>query len=92
MDDDRTGDQVSNVGNDLKAGTARAAETVTDLAAKAQAAAVEAGQLGDAAAKIHKQSAQAAEYVSRNTAEQPFLALLIAAAVGYGIAYIIYGH
>jgi hypothetical protein len=30
--------------------------------------------------------------VSQNTAEQPLLALLIAGAIGYGIAYMIHAH
>ncbi len=49
-------------------------------------------QVSDAAAKTYAQGAQAAEYVSRDTAEQPLLALLVAAAVGYGIAYMIHAR
>ena len=49
-------------------------------------------QMSDAAAKTYKQGAQAADYVSRNTAEQPLLALLIAGAVGYAIAYMIHSR
>jgi hypothetical protein len=73
-------------------------------AGKAQTAAVQAGstirdaaietskQVGDAAAKTYAQGSQAAEYVSRQTAEQPLLALLVAGAVGYAIAYLIHGR
>ena len=94
MGDDRFGDQ-------MKRGIATAVETGSDLAGKAQIAATEAGntiqnaatetarQVGDAAAKY---GAPAAEYVRRNTTEQPLLALLIAGAIGYGIAYIIHGR
>jgi hypothetical protein len=46
-------------------------------------------QVSDAAAKTYKQGAQVADFVSRNTAEQPLLALLIAGAAGYAIAEVI---
>jgi hypothetical protein len=102
MDDNAIGDQVSNAGSGLTSGIATTAKTVSDLAGKARTASIEAGstvksaaieagkQVGDAAAKTYRQGVQASEYVSRNTAEQPLLALLIAAAVGYGIAYMIH--
>jgi hypothetical protein len=54
---------------------------------------VETGkQVSDAAAKTYAQGAQAAEYLSRNTVEQPLLALLVAGAIGYGIAYMIHAR
>ncbi len=98
MDDDRIGDQVRNVGNQTKAGIATAAETVGDLAGKAaeagatlRGAAIDTGrQVGDAAAKTYRQGVRASEYVSQSTAEQPLLALLLAGAVGFGIAYMLY--
>jgi ElaB/YqjD/DUF883 family membrane-anchored ribosome-binding protein len=93
MDDKWNSDQV-------KRGVASAVDTATDLVGKAQTAAAEAGgairdaagsdtvkQVSDAVAKTYK---QAAESVSHNTAEQPLLALLIAGAVGFGIAYMIF--
>ncbi len=104
MSDIRTGDQVSKIGNDAKNGMATAVGTVTDLAGKAQTAAVEAGgamrdtavetakQASDAAAKTYRRGMRAGEYVSQNTAEQPLLALLIASAIGYGIAYMIHAR
>jgi hypothetical protein len=104
MDDNPTGDQVSKVGNGLKGGIATTMETVTDWAGKGRTAAVQAGstirntaietgkQVSDAAAKTYAQGARATEYVSSNTAEQPLLALLIAGAIGYGIAYLIHGR
>jgi hypothetical protein len=104
MDDNRIEDQLSKVGNEAKGGIAGAAETVSDRAGKVWTAGVEAGntirdaaiktseQVSDAAAKTFKQGAQAADYVSRNTAEQPLLALLIAGAVGYVIAYMIHSR
>jgi len=97
MDDKGNGDQV-------KRGVASAMDTASDLAGKAQTAAAEAGttiqgatseavnQVRDAAAKTYKQGAQAADYLSRNTAEQPLLALLLAGVVGYAIAYMIHSR
>lgn len=98
MDDDKgNGEQV-------KCGIASAVETGSDLAGKAQTAAVDAGgkirdaaiktskQVGDVATKTYKQGAQAAEYLSSNTAKQPLLALLVAGAVGYAIAYMIHSR
>jgi hypothetical protein len=104
MGDNRMGEQVSKVGNDAKNGIATAVETVTDLTGKAQTAAVEAAgtirdaavetaeRVGDATTSTYRQGVRAGEYVSQNTAEQPLLALLIAGAIGYGIAYMIHGH
>ncbi len=104
MDDNRIGERVSKVGDDLKDVAASAAQTGGDLAGQARTAAVEAGssikgaaieagrQVGDAAAKTYGQGLRASEYVSRNTAEQPLLALLIAGAIGYGIAYMIHAR
>ena len=104
MGDNRIGDQASDATKNLKDGITNAVEAGSNLAGRAQEAAVAAGgtirdaavetgkQVSDAAAKTYAQGAQAAEYVSRNTAEQPLLGLLIAAAVGYGIAYMIHGR
>ena len=104
MDDNRIGDQASNVGKEVKSGIAGAAETVSDRAGKVWTAGVEAGdtirdaaiktseQVSDAATKAYKQGAQAADSISRNTAEQPLLALLIAGAVGYAIAYMMHSR
>jgi ElaB/YqjD/DUF883 family membrane-anchored ribosome-binding protein len=104
MDDNRIGDQANEAANNLKSGLTSAMETGSDWAGKAQTAAVEAGgriqnaatetakQVGDAAAKTYAQGARASEYVSRNTAEQPLLALLIAGAIGYGLAYMVHGR
>jgi hypothetical protein len=98
MDDNRIGDQVSYIANEAKGRMATAAETVNDLAGKAaeagstlRDAAIETGkQVGDAATKTYRQGLRASEYVSQNTAEQPLLALLLAGAVGFGIAYWMY--
>jgi ElaB/YqjD/DUF883 family membrane-anchored ribosome-binding protein len=100
MDDNQASDAAKN----LKAGIANVVETGSDLAGKAQTAAAQAGstirdaaietsqQVGDAAAKTYAQGSQAAEYLSRQTAEQPLLALLVAGAIGYAIAYMIHSR
>jgi hypothetical protein len=103
MSDNRSGDQASNV-RALQDGIGSGIEAAKDLAGSAQTAATKASsairdaaitagnQAGEAASTAYQQGSQAADYVSRNTAEQPFLALLIAGAVGYGIAYMIHGR
>jgi ElaB/YqjD/DUF883 family membrane-anchored ribosome-binding protein len=101
MNETRTSEKGDNVVDALTTGIATAAGTIRDLAGQAKSAALEAGntvqdtsikaskQIGDAATKVYRQSVQAREAISRNTAEQPLLALLIAGAIGYGIAYLI---
>ena len=93
-DNKKIDEQVSNVGNAAKEGIAGAAGQAQTAAAQAgstiQDAATEASkQLGDAGAKA---GVQAADYVSRKTAEQPLLALLVAGAIGYALAYIIHAR
>lgn len=102
MDENKIRDQATDAANGLKSGLTAAVGTVTDLADRARSAAVDASnsiqgaameaakQVGGAAAKGYEQGARASQYVSRNTAEQPMLALLIAGAIGYGIAYMIH--
>ena len=72
------------------------------LAQKASAAGVQAldtvhgtardvaNQAGQAATLIYQQGAKAGGSVGRFAAEQPLTALLVAAAIGYGIAYLIH--
>jgi hypothetical protein len=92
MDDNKKiGEQVSSAGKAEKEGIAGAAQTAAAQAGSTiQAAATEASkQLGDTGSKA---GAQAADYVSRKTAEQPLLALLVAGAIGYALAYIIHAR
>jgi ElaB/YqjD/DUF883 family membrane-anchored ribosome-binding protein len=63
---------------------ARAGETAQDLANRARE------QAGPAAQAVYDQGARAGEYVTRNVHQYPTTALLIAAAVGYGLAYLIH--
>ena len=102
MDENRINDQLSAATDNVQNGVTSAVGKLSDLAGQARSAAVEAAntiqgaaietgkQVSDAAAKTYQQGARAGEYISRNTAEQPLLALLIAGAVGYGIAYMIH--
>lgn len=102
MDDNRNGDRMSKAADEAKDRLAAATETVSDLAGKAGTAAAGAAstihgaasetvkQAGDAAAKAYKQGAQAGEYLSHKTTEQPLVALLIAGAIGFSIAYMLF--
>jgi hypothetical protein len=102
MDENRVSDQLSGAATDVKNSATAAAGSLSDLAGRArsaavetvntiQGAAIETGKhVRDAAAETYRQGARAGEYVNRNTAEQPMLALLIAGAIGYGIAYMIH--
>jgi ElaB/YqjD/DUF883 family membrane-anchored ribosome-binding protein len=99
-------DQGKPVLRELQASAGQALDTASDLARKASTAGVEAvtqagetiqgvarevgNQAGQAATAVYQQSARAGGYVSRYAAEQPLTALLIAGAVGYGLAYLIH--
>jgi ElaB/YqjD/DUF883 family membrane-anchored ribosome-binding protein len=102
MDDKPIGDQASKIADNLKEGTATAMDKASEWAGRAknasaatistiQGAAREAStRVSDLATETYKQGASAGEYVSRSTAEQPLLALLLAAAVGYAIAFLLH--
>ena len=47
-------------------------------------------KVDQAATTAYQQGARAGGYVSQYTAEQPLTALLIAGAIGYGLAYLIH--
>jgi ElaB/YqjD/DUF883 family membrane-anchored ribosome-binding protein len=47
-------------------------------------------QAGQAAQTVYRQGARAGGYLSQYAAEQPLTALLIAGAIGYGLAYLIH--
>jgi len=96
--------QIDIAADTAKDRIAAATGTITEFAGTAQDAAVQGintirdtaigtgKQISDTAAKAYQQGTQAADYVSRNTAEQPLLALLLAAAIGYGIAYMMHSR
>jgi len=99
-------DQGRAIFQDLKTGTGEAVEKATavarDLSAAGTQAAAQAGELikgaardvgnqaGQAATALYQQGANAGGYLARFAAEQPLAALLIAAACGYGLAYLIH--
>src|SRR5208282_5500407 len=102
MDDNHIGDPASKVVRDLKEGIVGAVEKGGDLAGKARTTAAEAGntirdaaietsnKVSDVATETRKQGMKAGDYLGQSTAEQPLLALLLAAAAGYGIAYLVH--
>src|SRR5207245_9933688 len=56
-----------------------------------QGAAREAGnQAAQAATNLYQQGTRAGDFISRYAAEQPVTALLVAGAIGYGLAYLIH--
>ena len=95
-------DQAKPVLRDLQESAGAVMDRAADLAQKASSAgalAVDtvqgaardvANQASQAAATVYQQGARAGGSVSRLAAEQPLTALLIAAAIGYGAAYLIH--
>jgi ElaB/YqjD/DUF883 family membrane-anchored ribosome-binding protein len=81
---------------DKAAGLARDAssagiQAVAQASDAIQGAAREVGkQVDQAVTTAYQQSTRAGGYVSRYAAEQPLAALLIAGAIGYGLAYLIH--
>ena len=81
---------------DKAAGLARDAsnagiQAVTQASDAIQGVAREVGNKVDqAATTAYRQGARAGGYVSQYAAEQPLTALLIAGAIGYGLAYLIH--
>lgn len=95
-------DQAKPVLRELRESAGAAMDTAADFAQKASTAGVQAmdtvqgvardvaNQASQAANAVYQQGTRARGSVSRYAAEQPLTALLIAAAVGYGIAYLIH--
>ena len=95
-------DQAKPVLRDLRESAGAAMDKAADLAQKASTAGVQAvdavqgaardvaNQASQAASAVYQQGARAGGTVSRYAAEQPLTALLVAAAIGYGIAYLIH--
>ena len=95
-------DQSKSVLRDLQESVAVAVDKTADLARKVSAPAVQAAdtiqgiardvgnQVGQAASTVYEQGARAGGSVTRYTAEQPLTALVIAGAIGYGLAYLIH--
>ena len=95
-------DQAKPVLRELRESAGAAMDKAADLAQKASTAGVQAvdavqgaardvaNQATQAANAVYRQGARAGGSVSRYAAEQPLTALLVAAAIGYGIAYLIH--
>ena len=95
-------DQAKPVLRELRESAGAAMDKAADLAQKASNAGVQAvdavqgvardvaNQANQAANTVYQQGARAGGSVSRYAAEQPLTALLVAAAIGYGISYLIH--
>ena len=95
-------DQAKPVLRDLRESAGVAMDKAADLAQKASNAGVQAvdavqgaardvaNQASQSASAVYQQGARAGGSVSRYAAEQPLTALLMAAAIGYGISYLIH--
>ena len=99
-------DQAKPVFRDLQAGAGAVIDKAAGLARDASSAGIEAvaqasdaiqgaarevgNKVTQAATTAYEQGARAGGYVSRYAAEQPLAALLIAGAIGYGLAYLIH--
>ena len=75
---------AQNLGEQARAAMADPGATAQELARRARE---QASMATDA---LYQQGARAGEYLSRNVNEYPLAALLIAGAVGYGLAYLIH--
>jgi len=95
-------DQGKAMARDAQAGAAGLARQASEAGRQAMAQAGEVvqgvqdaargagNQATRAAANLYEQGSQAGDAITRYTAQQPVAALLIAAAVGYGLAYLIH--
>jgi ElaB/YqjD/DUF883 family membrane-anchored ribosome-binding protein len=93
---------VQRVGAQIKPMLDQGKSIVQDLANQASEVGRQAvGQAGDllhnvapqakeAASNLYQRGSQSGEYVRQYAAEQPIAALLIAGAIGYGLAYLIH--
>jgi ElaB/YqjD/DUF883 family membrane-anchored ribosome-binding protein len=83
---------------DLRNAAGAVVDRASDLARKASAPVVQAvdaiqgaaRDVGQAANSVYQQGARAGGSVSQYTTEQPLTALVIAGALGYGLAYLIH--
>jgi ElaB/YqjD/DUF883 family membrane-anchored ribosome-binding protein len=84
----KASNKASSVARDMSAAGSQAAAQASEAI---QGVARQVGnQAGQAATAIYERGTNAGGYVSRYTAEQPWTALLVAAAIGYGLAYLIH--
>ena len=95
-------DQAKPALRDLQESAGAALDKAGDLAQKASIAGAQAvdavqgvardvaSQASQTATAVYQQGARAGGSISRYAAEQPLTALLVAGAIGYGIAYLIH--
>ena len=91
-------DQSKPMLQNLQETAGAAIDKATDLARKASAPINQAADaihgiaqdVGQAASTVYQQGARAGGSVSRYTSEQPLTALVIAGAIGYGLARLIH--
>jgi ElaB/YqjD/DUF883 family membrane-anchored ribosome-binding protein len=95
-------DTKATIGESAREMTDKAANLSNKVAAVGEQAIAQTGQLmqdatrgagelaGRAATGLNEQRARVEGYMERYVAEQPLTALIIAAAVGYGLAYLIH--
>ena len=77
---------VRNLGEQARSAMDDPGAAAQDLARRAREQASMAGDV------LYQQGSRAGEYLSRNINEYPLAALLIAGAVGYGLAYLIHAQ
>jgi ElaB/YqjD/DUF883 family membrane-anchored ribosome-binding protein len=95
-------DAMQRVGEQIQPALDQGKELVRDLATQASGIGTRVvGEAGDllqnvapqakeAASNLYERGSQSGEYVRQYAAEQPITALLIAAAIGYGLAFLIH--
>jgi len=76
---------LRSVGEQARSAAASTSATAQEIARRARE------QASAATDTVYQQGARAGEYMTRNIREYPAAALLIAGAVGYGLAYLIHG-
>ena len=75
-----------NVGEQARATAAEASATAQDLARRAR------DQAAAASDALYQHGMRAGEYLTENVNEYPLTALLIAGAIGYGLAFLIHAQ
>ena len=83
---EQTSATVRHLSEQARAAMADPGATAQELARRARE---QAAIAGDA---LYQQGTRAGEYLTRNVNEYPLAALLIAGAVGYGLAYLIHAR
>ena len=92
-------DQGKEMMQDAQASAATLARQATEAGRQAMAQAGElvqgtarqaSNQATQAATNLYQQGSRAGDFISRYATEQPVTALLVAGAIGYGLAYLIH--